>query len=200
MIPSSRLPGAVAIIEHVLRQRVVDRDDRVRQNAVLLHRVQPDDAGRRLFAAADHVLEQVIVFGVDRRDEIAAVVHRHVRLRRDDALDVAVVGLLVFALDGEGRDPVVYGECGRDVVLRRERVRGAQRDLGAARFEREHEVGGFGRDVEARADAHAGQRFGLREARADLREHGHERRRPLDPRLAGIGKPLVFDMAAPLFK
>ena len=85
-----------------------------------------------------------------------------------------------------------------DVVLRRERVGRAQRDVGAAGLEREHQVGGLGGDVEARADAHAGERLGLREAVADLGEHGHERGGPLDAGLAGIGERDVFDVAAGL--
>ena len=88
---------------------------------------------------------------------------------------------------------------GGDVVLRRERVGRAQRDLGAARLEREHQVGGLGGDVEARADAHAGQRLGLREAVADLSEHGHERGGPLDARFAGVREGDVFHVAASLF-
>ena len=179
-----RLAGAVAVVEHVLGERVVDRDDREGQHAVLLHRVQPDHARGGLFTAADHVAQQVVVFGIDRRHQIAAVVHRHVRLGRDHRLDVLVVGGVVFAFDRVRRDLIVFAERGRDVVLGRERVARAQRDVRAAGFERQHQVRGFGRDVQAGADAYAGERAGLREAVADLREDRHERRRPLDARTA----------------
>ena len=46
-------PGAVAIVEQVLGQRVVDGDDRILERAVLGHRAQANDAGGGLFRAAD---------------------------------------------------------------------------------------------------------------------------------------------------
>ena len=51
------LAGAVAVVEHVLRRGVVHRDDRELEDAVLLHRPQPDDAGRRLLHAADDLVD-----------------------------------------------------------------------------------------------------------------------------------------------
>ena len=41
--------------------------------------------------------------------------------------DVPVVAVLVFALDGVDRNAVILHQAGRDVVLRRQRVGGAQR-------------------------------------------------------------------------
>ena len=48
-----RLAGAVAVVEQMLGQRLVDGDDRIGELALGLERLQPDHAGRRLLGAAD---------------------------------------------------------------------------------------------------------------------------------------------------
>ena len=65
---------------------------------------------------------------VEEADHVGAVVHRHLRMGIAGRVDVLVVGLVVLALDGEGRDPVGVDERGGDVVLGRERIGGAERD------------------------------------------------------------------------
>ena len=60
------LAGAVAVVEEVLGLGVVDGDDRQLEDAVLLHRPQPDHAGRRLFHAGDDVGHQGLAVGRDR--------------------------------------------------------------------------------------------------------------------------------------
>ena len=52
-----RLARAVAVVEQVLRPRLVDRDHREAELALALERLQPDDAGRRLLRARDDVAE-----------------------------------------------------------------------------------------------------------------------------------------------
>ena len=59
---------------------------------------------------------------VEERDEVAAVVHRHLRVRVGDRVEVRVVGVAVLAAPGVDGDPVRGDERGRDVVLGRERV------------------------------------------------------------------------------
>ena len=96
------LPGAVAVVEHVLGVRVVDRDDRELEHALLRHRLEADDAGggllgrararwrpapsappaQRLDPAADRrrqVVQPVERDHVQRADQIGAVVLGHVR-------------------------------------------------------------------------------------------------------------------------
>ena len=51
------LAGAVAIVEEMLGERVVDGDHRELERAVLGHGAQTNDAGGGFFRAADHVLE-----------------------------------------------------------------------------------------------------------------------------------------------
>ena len=64
-------------------------------------------------------------------------------------------------------------ERGRHVVLGRERIRGAERDLRSASLERQHEVRGLRRDVETRGDAPAFERLFLFEPGAHLAKDGH---------------------------
>ena len=52
------LAGAVAVVEEMLRHRVVDGDHRQLQDAVFFHRPQADDAGGRLFHAGDDLADQ----------------------------------------------------------------------------------------------------------------------------------------------
>jgi hypothetical protein len=49
--------------------------------------------------------------------------------------------------------------------------------------------------VQTAADANAGKRFLFDETLANLREHGHKRRGPLDTRASCVGKATVFDVA-----
>jgi hypothetical protein len=114
-------------------------------------------------------------------DHVGPVVHRQLRLVVDRGLDVLVVGVVVLALDREDGDVELLDERGRDVVLRRERVRGAEDDVGTARFEGAHQVRGLARDVQAGRDAVAGQRLLVLEALADRGEHGHLPVGPGDP-------------------
>ena len=175
-----RLTRAVAVVEQVLRLRVVDGDDREAERAVALERLEPDHAGRRLLRAGDDVAELLAAGGVQDADDVGAVVHRQLRLVVDRRLDVRVVRVVVLALDREDRDVVLVDERSRDVVLRRERVGRAEHDVRAARLERAGEVCGLRRHVQAGRDAVAGERLLVLEALADRSEHGHLPVGPLD--------------------
>ena len=48
------------------------------------------------------------------------------RLMIDGGFDMTVIGFIVFALDGEDGDTVMLDQRGGHIVLRAERVRGAQ--------------------------------------------------------------------------
>ena len=165
-----RLARAVAVVEQVLRQRVVDGDDREAELALRLERLQADDAGRRLLGAGDDVAELLAPRRVEDADHVGAVVHRQVRLVVDRRLDVRVVRVVVLALDREDGDVELLDERRGDVVLRRERVRRAEHDVRAAGLQRAHEVRGLGRHVQARRDAVAAQRLlAVRTARGSQR-------------------------------
>ena len=101
---------------------------------------------------------------------------------------------MVLALDGVDGDAVVGDERGGHLVLRRERVRGAEHEIGSARRQRAGEVRRLARDVQAGGQAHALQGLLLREALADLPEDRHARVGPLDPGLAPGGECEVLDV------
>ena len=188
------LPRAVAIVEEVLRLRVVHREDRIPERPLAGHGPKADHAGRRLLGAGDHLLRLLRALRVEDGHEIGAVIHRELGLGVQRRVDVLVVGVGVLALDRERRNPIPVRERRGHVVLRGERVRGAERHVGAARLEREHEVGGLGRHVEARRHAPALQRKLLLEPRLHLAENRHLALRPFDSIDALVGELGVQDM------
>ena len=189
------LARPVAIVEQVLGISLVDRDDRIGERAVGGHRAQADHAGRRLLGAADDAVEEVAALAVEHRHEVRAVVHRHLRAVAGGLLEVAVVGGRVLALDRECRHAELCAQRRGDVVLRRERVRGAESHLGAAVAQREHEVRGLRGDVQAGADAHAREGPLLGEAAADAGDHRHLARGPLDAAQPLGGEGRLCDVA-----
>ncbi len=189
------LPRAVAVIEQVLGVGVVDRDDRELQHAFLRHRAQADDAGGGLFGAADHAVERVGALGVQDGDQVGAIIHGDVRLVIDGGQDVVVVGVVVLALDGEDGNVVVADQAGGDVILRGERVRGAEHHVGSAIAQADGEVRGFGRHVQAGGNADALQRLVLDEFLADNLQNLHGLVRPLNALLAQIGQFHILDIA-----
>ncbi len=114
------------------------------------------------------------------RHDIGAVVHRDMRPMGDGRFDVPIVGLVVFALDGEGRNAFMLDEGGGDFVLRAERIGGAEADIGSAGFERYRQIGGFGRDVEAGGDPHALEGLLPFESLLDEPQHRHGGFGPFD--------------------
>ena len=109
--------------------------------------------------------------------------------------DVRVVGVVVLALDGEDRDVVVAHQARGHVVLRGKRIRGAKRHVGAAVAQSDHQVRGFGGDVQAGRNADALQRLVLDEFLADDLQNLHRLVRPLDALLAQIGQFKILNVA-----
>ena len=67
--------------------------ERRRMTPVVVSSVPPDHSGKEVFAV-----------GVQRGDEVGAVIHGHRRLQVQNRMDVPVIGLVVFPFDGEDRD------------------------------------------------------------------------------------------------
>src|ERR1700736_1026836 len=111
---------------------VVDRDDGETQHAFFGHGPQANHARGGFFGAADHAFERVLTLGVQQGNEVSAVVHGDLGLVVNGGQNVAVVGIVVLALDGEDRNIVIANQAGGHVVLRRERIGGAQHHVGAA--------------------------------------------------------------------
>ena len=91
------------------------------------------------------------------------------------------VGIRVLAAQCAHLDAVLVHERRGHVVLGRERVRRAQRDLSARGGQREHQVRGLGGDVEARRQPNSVEGALLGEPLADLCQHRHLPARPRDP-------------------
>ncbi len=143
------LPGPVAVIEEVLGVGVVDGDDRILEDALGRHALQPDDAGRRLLRAAGHAGEKGPLPGVEGADQVGSVIHGDLRPVVQGGAEVPVVGLVVLALDGENGDPEVLDDRRGGVILGAQGIRGGQPDIGPPELERLHQVAGFARHVQA---------------------------------------------------
>src|SRR6266850_4103900 len=125
------LAGAVTVVEEMLGHRIVYRDDRILQRAVLSHGAQADHAGGGLFGPGNHIRNEIGALGQEHGDEIRAVVHSELRLVLQSSAQVRIVGVIVLALDGKRGDVVVaIQRCGH-FVLRRKWIGGAQHHIGA---------------------------------------------------------------------
>ncbi len=190
-----RLPGAVAVVEQMLGVSVVHGDDGILQHAFLRHGAQPDHAGGGLFGAADHAGNASWRLVCRHRHQVGAVVHGDLRLVIERRHDVRVIGVVVLALDGEDRNAVIAHQAGGNIILRGERVRGAQHHVGAAIAQADRQVRGLGGDVQASRDAHALQRLVLDEFLADDLQDLHRLVGPLDAFFAEIGELEILNVA-----
>src|SRR5947208_1718871 len=114
-----------------------------------------------------------------RPHHVRAVIQGHVGTMRQGGADVVVVCRVVFALDREDLNAVILDQVGGDVVLRGQRVRPAQRDVGAPRLQGDGEVRGFCGDVETGGEAATGERALQGEAFPEQAQHRHRSLRPL---------------------
>src|SRR5512143_2230787 len=72
-----RLARSVPVVEEVLGLGIVHRYDRVLEHASIGHAAEPDHARRGLFRSTDDDRKQVLALGMEYRDQVSAVVHRH---------------------------------------------------------------------------------------------------------------------------
>src|SRR5579885_2861660 len=70
--------------------------------------------------------------GMQRGDEIAAIIHRHVRFMIECSIYMAIIGRLILAFDGKGRNAILADQSSRDIVLRRERIGRAKHDISSS--------------------------------------------------------------------
>ncbi len=133
-----RLSGAVAVVEQMLGVGVVDGHDRITQHAFLGHGAQANHAGGRLFGAADYIRQFGRALGVQNRHQVGAVIHGELRPVIDRRHDVRIVAVVVLTLDGENRNVVIADETRGNVILSGQRVRRAQRHVGAAVAQGDH--------------------------------------------------------------
>ena len=189
------MAGAIAVVKKVLGFGLVDGDDGVFQLPVGGHCGQPHHAGGGFLGAGDDIGQQVAAFLVQDAHQVGAVVHRYHGRVVEGGVDVAIVGIVVLALDGVGGDAVFLHQGGGGFVLGGQGVAGAQHQVGAAGFEGDGQVGGFGGDVQAGGHADAGQGLLAAEALGNGVDDGHFPAGPADAVHAGRGQGKVFDIA-----
>ena len=188
------LAGAVAVVEEILGVGVVHRDHGVAQHPVHGHGLQADNPGGGLFAAAPDARDEFLALGMDGEDQVGPVVHTDLGFEIQSLVDVAVIGVAVFPLDGEGGDLLVLGEKRGHVVLGAQGVTGAQGELGAAGLEGHHQRRSFGGDVQAGGQAHPLQGLFLGKALTDGGQYGHFPHGPLHPERAFVGQIYIVDI------
>ena len=103
----------------MLGVRIVHRHHGKLQHAFLRHRPQPDHARRGLFRPANHAFQSVRPLGVQNRYQVGAIIHRDMRLMIDRRQNVVVISIVILALDGVHRNPLIAHQAGRHIILRR---------------------------------------------------------------------------------
>ena len=181
-------PSPVAVVKQVFGVRIIDGDNRVTQHAVFGHGTQPDDPGGSLLGAADNIADHIGAFTQGRSDQIRAIVHGELRFVVQSGIEVPVVRLIVFALDGKNRNPVIAHQAGGNVILSRERIGSTKDHIGAAIAQGDHQVRRLAGDVETGGNANALERLVLDEFLADELQNLHGLIGPLDALLAEIGQ------------
>ncbi len=157
----------------MLGLRLVDRDDRIQENTVLLHRAETDNSGGRLLRSADDVLREVGPLLVNDGDGIRSIVHSDVRPEIQRCIDMFVVRVATLPLDRERRHAEVGNKRGGYVILGGERIRRAQSRTRAAGLKRVHQVRRLGSDVKAGYEGDSLQRLFLLEPAPDEPQNGH---------------------------
>ena len=109
-------------------------------------------------------------------------------------MDVAVIGVLVFSLDGENRDLIVKGKACGHVVLGAQGIGGTKADVGAPRFEGPRQGGRLGGDVQARSYPQPLEGFLRCKSFLDGTQHRHRLGRPFDPQFSLVRQSLVLDV------
>src|SRR6266540_1840205 len=134
---------------------IVDGDHRELQDAILGHATEPDDAGRSFLGAPPHFGDQVFPLYKYRRDQVGAVIHRDLGLVRQRGEYVAVVSLVVFALERKNRNIILLDKGGRGIILSTERIRRAKTELGPSIAQRDRQVCRFCGHMETRRNANS---------------------------------------------
>jgi hypothetical protein len=151
------------------------------------HRPLADHASGRLLGCSQDLRQHFRVFLVENRDYVGPVVDQNVRVVGNCLVNVTVIGLPVFALDCKHRYPG-FDEGRRNVVLRGQRIAGAEHGVSATGLEGQGEVGGFGRDMGAAKEAEAVEWPSLGKGVPDLAEDRHFAGGPFDAALASGGE------------
>ena len=177
----------------MLAVRVVHEHHREPEDAGAVHRLEAQDAGGRLLAAADHVRDQLRELLVHQRHQVTAIVDDDVRAHLQHAAEVLLVLVHRGAVDGEHVQPGM-DQSGRHVVLRGQRIAARGVHVGAAGGQAQAQARRLRLHVDAQRDFHAGKRLRFDEILLDAREQGHVVPDPLDLQRAALPQVDVSDM------
>ena len=108
---------------------------------------------------------------------------------------MAIVGLIVLALDSIGGNTVDRHQRRRNIVLSAQGVAGTQSDGGTAVPQRHGQVGRLTGHVKAGGDAQTLQRPLLDEPVTDQPQHRHLLGGPLNPKVPLLGQGDVLDIS-----
>ncbi len=97
---------------------IVDRDDRVFQDAIVCHASEADDACRGFLCPAYDTVDQFSSFRVERGNKVSSVIQGNLRLCVKDRIDMLIVGLVVLPVDGKNRYIVMLHERCGNIILR----------------------------------------------------------------------------------
>ena len=136
--------------------------------------------------------------GVKNAHQVGAVIHGDVRLVIERRQNVVVVSVVVLAFDREHANAVIAHHAGRNIVLRRKRIRSAQHDIRTAIAKANGQICRLRGHVQACRNAYAFQWLVLNEFLADDLQDLHRLIGPFDPLLAEIGKIYALDIALQL--
>ncbi len=142
------LPGPIPVVEEVFRVGIVDSNDRVPEDPLLLHAPQTHDPGSGLLSPGDNPGEQIGPLAMEDRDRIGPVIHGDMGADLQGALNMLVIGPSILSPAGKHWNAQVFDQGGSNIVLRAQRVAGAQGHLRPARLERPKEIGRLGRYME----------------------------------------------------
>ena len=137
-----RLTRAIAVVKQMLAVGVVDHDHRELQLVLLCHCHQTDNTGRRLLAAADHILQAVAHGGVQHIYEITAVIDDDVAVIFQYLCNVPVVFLVCGIVPCKDIQPCL-DERRSHIILCGERIASCDKHLRAAGSQHLAQISGF---------------------------------------------------------
>jgi hypothetical protein len=120
------LAGAVTVVKEIFGQGVVHGNNGITKHPVFGHGPQADNPGGGLLGSAENLRQQFLAFGMGGENQIRPVIHGEVGLEVQGLVDVAVIGVPILPLNGEGGDAFVFGEIRGHIILGAQGIGGAQ--------------------------------------------------------------------------
>src|SRR6266700_4636626 len=116
----------ITIIEHMFGIRIVDGQNGKLEHTTFLHALETNNAWGGLFHASNNCGQEFGTRSMNSGHKITAIVHCHIGLVIKRGIDMAIIGLLIFTLDGKGGNAILADQSCRHIILCGERIRGTQ--------------------------------------------------------------------------